>query len=263
MKMPLGGSTRSVSPGTEVVADPVGGVAVDGPLDGDLVPAGVRRRGQRVAARRQAGLVAGHGDGEELSRACRRTSRPGPPAPRRRSSARRRSPRPPRHLQDEGLSSHPAPRSRARPRPPRARSRSAAAGRSRGRAARRAAAASRRNSAHAPRESASHWIEVWCSLFFFTPHLRQAVQAGHLGQPRLGVETLVLQRLVAGRGERDHQTPPAVGGLGRSPTVGVLGRLLRRGSRRPRRARTRWPCVVSTSNSKRSVISGVTSAWST
>ena len=53
----------------EVVADPVGGVAVDGALDRDGQRAAVvRARGQRVAAGREAVAVTRHRQGQELAR---------------------------------------------------------------------------------------------------------------------------------------------------------------------------------------------------
>src|ERR1700712_65654 len=91
-------------------------------------------------------------------------------------------------------------------------------------------------------------------------HPGQTVQARDLGEACPGVETLVLQRLLAGRRERDHQTPPpAVGTFsGVSSSAAFLARFSATSARQYSLA-----LVVSTSNSKRSVISGLTSARST
>ena len=102
--------------------------------------------------------------------------------------------------------------------------------------------------------SAVHWIDVWCSLFFFTPtRARQSRQATSTSRA-LGVEPLVLQRVGAGRDEGGHQAVTPVRPRPRP---------------RSRRFSATSSCqyslalVVSTSNSNRSTISGTTSALST
>ena len=164
----------------EVVDDPVRGVAVDGPLDRDRRRAVLdRAAAQRVAARGDAGLVARHGDGEELAGLVGEVLgrvRRGP-----RSEIERASPvssttsrtfsskdsvsifGPDRDLAVAygGLDAgRPAAGTRRAPRRP------------------PGSVDIRANSWQSASASVVHWIEVWCSLFFFTPtRARQSRQA--------------------------------------------------------------------------------------
>src|SRR6478735_4435051 len=96
------------------------------------------------------------------------------------------------------------------------------------------------------------------------PDPREAVQARHLDQARAGVEPLVLQRLRAQRDEGGHQVPDIICGFSAGSPCGspsssaFLRRLSATSSCQNSLAR-----VVSTSNSKRSTISGAMSALST
>jgi len=89
-------------------------------------------------------------------------------------------------------------------------------------------------------------------------HPGQAVQAGHLGQPCPGVEALVLDRLRGGGREGGHQALPAVETSDAASSSAFLARFCSTSARQNSLA-----LVVSTSNSKRSTISGATSALST